>query len=436
LATFDARRPAPGALEARERFVAGARELYVEALRAGLLASAGYFAFPLVAGVAAGNYEPGLQFGLVLGGLWAGATLLRHVFYRKQFRPADNRFGLTPAKLIVWVWMLRGLLAPRFQVPFIVLYLVLVAGIGFDGLGGGMWEGKETFRAVGGGLVAAAAVQVWLFIRLLGKAKQSAGVRLLVLRVFGIDANASFTFGRLARFWRHFGPYFTIVDPVFWRHKNRVFSLGTLGFLVGMFVLTVVIASPLEPHVSDDVFFVAVFFAYCVCLAGYIFVNEVRMRREFVRDEKHLGSILARLARWPRALDQSFRPLAALCYDNTWKLTVAKFTDIADVVLMDLRGFSNERKGCEFEVDYLFDHVPAERIVFLVSNTADLGLTNLLIQERWRLLLRSSPNLGLVNPEVKVYVSQSQDEHDVQGILDLLMLAASGKRPFTRAAAS
>ena len=50
-----------------------------------------------------------------------------------------------------------------------------------------------------------------------------------------------------------------------------------------------------------------------------------------------------------------------MCYDNTWKIAVAEFVSVANVVLMDLRGYSTNRKGCDYEVDLLLDQMPIAR---------------------------------------------------------------------------
>ena len=109
-----------------------------------------------------------------------------------------------------------------------------------------------------------------------------------------------------------------------------------------------------------------------------------------------------------------------MCYDNTWKLAVATYTQLADAVLMDLRGFSEERKGCAYEVDFLFDNVAVEKVVFLIQpDTVDI--VTRLIEERWEYLKVKSPNLKTKDPVITVYIANRENSRDIQAILDLVL---------------
>lgn len=107
---------------------------------------------------------------------------------------------------------------------------------------------------------------------------------------------------------------------------------------------------------------------------------------------------------------------------------MSEFARRSDVVLMDLRGYSPQRKGCQREVDYLFDAVPLDRLLFLVDTATDDAAVRQLLFERWELLQESSPNLGLRAPVIRLYRSRDNDERDMQGILD--RLAEIGGEPY------
>jgi hypothetical protein len=96
---------------------------------------------------------------------------------------------------------------------------------------------------------------------------------------------------------------------------------------------------------------------------------------------------------------------------------------------MDLRGLSASNQGCADEVDFLFDTVPLDKIVFLVDAGTDQALVHRLLLERWQMLEAGSPNLKMPAPTVRLYVAHVQDPLDIQCILDLLMLAADGRAP-------
>ena len=94
--------------------------------------------------------------------------------------------------------------------------------------------------------------------------------------------------------------------------------------------------------------------------------------------------------------------------------------------MMDLRGFSDENKGCEYEVDFLFDNVTLSRIVF-VANDKSVDAVKKLIKERWEKLLNSSPNLNNKSPKALLYIASSENEKEIQGIIDILLLTSTQK---------
>jgi len=49
---------------------------------------------------------------------------------------------------------------------------------------------------------------------------------------------------------------------------------------------------------------------------------------------------------------------------------VVELMDRADAVLMDLRGLTPERGGCEFELKQLYERLPASRVVLAVDSEA------------------------------------------------------------------
>jgi hypothetical protein len=97
----------------------------------------------------------------------------------------------------------------------------------------------------------------------------------------------------------------------------------------------------------------------------------------------------------------------------------------ADAILMDLRGFTPERRGCAYEIGELIDRFPIERVLFLVHENADRESLYALIRERWAAMRESSPNCGARHPLLKVYSTHPrpkarQVRKDVARILGLL----------------
>ena len=97
------------------------------------------------------------------------------------------------------------------------------------------------------------------------------------------------------------------------------------------------------------------------------------LRDQFVSDQAHLERRLADLddARDP---DGRFRVNEFLCHDDTWQGTLESLLLRSEVVLMDLRGFSQANSGCLYELGKLAEHRRLERTLFVVDGTTDVEL--------------------------------------------------------------
>ncbi|MAW94517.1 MULTISPECIES: hypothetical protein [unclassified Leeuwenhoekiella] len=271
------------------------------------------------------------------------------------------------------------------------------------------------------GYLAALGVHIGLLKHLQAKLAKVPNLKLLVLRVFGINDTALFTFEGLLKFWKYFGSFFTVVDPSFIRSKFRQKS-ETIPVVVVSFFLLIIVEVELEAASFDTQFinyFVIIPLVVLACIA-LVRYNLKQVSKSFIKNQEHLDARLEKLKRVPRSFDHTYKSMPTMCYDNTWKLAVATYTQLADAVLMDLRGFSEERKGCAYEVDFLFDNVAVEKVVFLIQpDTVDI--VTRLIEERWEYLKVKSPNLKTKDPVITVYIANRENSRDIQAILDLVL---------------
>jgi hypothetical protein len=428
------------AVQVRETFVARSLGMLRRFVMLDVVAGAVYVALLATLGAVSPDED---QAELVLGFVIIGSVYpllagLRYLLYRRQFRPLDARFrrrGLLGAPMRGLVGGLRQVLSPRFQAVSAGLWVAFMAllglGLAFDD------AEPAPVRAVAGVLAAVALLQPVLVWRILRRLQREPGVCLLVLRVFGIDANASFTFGRLLAFWQHFGNHFTVLDPSIWRLRYPLMSWRTGVFMLGVAMVGLLALGIFVQYPQwEPVAFTATAPVLLGMLGLYALLSRLLLGREFIRNRAQLVQVLDRLAQRPRHLDLSFRQLEVMCHNNTWKIAVQEFARRSQVLLMDLRGFSSARKGCEYEVDFLLDAVPLPRVLFLVEAGGDHEAVRRLILDRWSFLSPSSPNLHDPDPVARIYVSSASDEADVQGILDLLMFATQQGQPPAVAAAA
>ncbi len=153
--------------------------------------------------------------------------------------------------------------------------------------------------------------------------------RLLVLRVFGFRSRSEALFDAIAQRWRF---------------------VGSVGIIAG----TDLVGRTIDP--GDLISFLG-----------------TRLKRQFVHSLADLSRKLGALdeARDP---DGRFRINEFFCFDDTWRETLRALLQRSDLILMDLRGFSAESRGCRFELEQIEANGLRTRTLFVVDDTTDTAL--------------------------------------------------------------
>jgi hypothetical protein len=112
------------------------------------------------------------------------------------------------------------------------------------------------------------------------------------------------------------------------------------------------------------------------------------------------------------------------CYDSVWKRACIRLVQDAAVVLMDLRGFTSESRGCVWELDHLVKHTPLRRILLLVDGNTDLVALKREAQAAWAHLPLDSPNTSDQEPELEFLIYDRHREADRQNLFKLVLMAA------------
>jgi len=124
------------------------------------------------------------------------------------------------------------------------------------------------------------------------------------------------------------------------------------------------------------------------------------------------------------APDGRFRVQELFCRDAAWKDALTALLDASDVVLMDLRSFSEKNSGCLFEIEQLAARVPLERVVLIADRdvpeggTTDLSLLRSTFAAAWG---RHSGAPG----RVRLVEVDRQDARDEARVLHALASAAA-----------
>jgi hypothetical protein len=125
--------------------------------------------------------------------------------------------------------------------------------------------------------------------------------------------------------------------------------------------------------------------------ADVLAVITGRANERIVKTEQDLEAVLAGFR---EDVDGELRYTlnSMQCSNATWQQALERLLAKADVVVMDLSGFSSERLGCKHELGKLVEKVGLDRVLLLVDDSTNLGLLEQVLEEAWERTSPDSPN--------------------------------------------
>jgi hypothetical protein len=126
-----------------------------------------------------------------------------------------------------------------------------------------------------------------------------------------------------------------------------------------------------------------------------------RLRSFYIRTSDDLDRRLARRDYGPDP-DGRYRVEEFFCREDTWQPTVTRLMAESHLVAMDLRGFTQDKKGCIFELGTLIDTVPLERVALLIDRTTDEPLLRRTLADLWRTMTPQSPNASTAPVRLRI----------------------------------
>ena len=214
-----------------------------------------------------------------------------------------------------------------------------------------------------------------------GAQKDAQAPKLLLLRVFSLGTRSERLFAGFTKLWLYLGSVRMIAGP----------DLAT---------------STVEPHEFLDF------------LAG-------RLQRRFITGADTLEQRI-RETEQRRDVDGRFRIADFFCHDDTWRMALRRLEKDSDVVLMDLRGFSQSNRGCVFEINELLQVTLLRHIVFVVDRTSDERFLAQVFADAWATVTKASPNWNDPAPRVRLY---RFDGHVGQNVPSLVAVVANMRYP-------
>ena len=81
-----------------------------------------------------------------------------------------------------------------------------------------------------------------------------------------------------------------------------------------------------------------------------------------------------------------------LCHGSYWKAAVDVLLERADLVALDLSGYTQKNAGTRYELQRVVDRVAVERVVFLADSRSKRKFLAAEVQQAWEQMAPSSPN--------------------------------------------
>ncbi len=199
--------------------------------------------------------------------------------------------------------------------------------------------------------------------------------KLLLLRVFSLGKKSEVLFDKIEMYWR---------------------QIGTINMIAGPDLATTTI----EPH------------EFLAFIGG-------KLSRSFIDSYKTFENRLSEVDLKPDP-DGRFRVNEFFCFDDTWKMVLEGFVSNSDVVLMDLRGFSQNNDGCKHEIREIINLKPVSKILFIIDDTTDNDFLEKLIKEYWNHMRNDSPNLESATGQLQLFKYTQSNDNDIRQIFRIL----------------
>jgi hypothetical protein len=207
-------------------------------------------------------------------------------------------------------------------------------------------------------------------------ARPSDSETLLLLRVFALGRRSEKFFATLRKHWQFVGSILMIAGPD-------------------------LVATTVEPHEFLD-------------------FMRGRVGRRFISDAKDVERRISAVDKVPDP-DGRYRIAEFFCHNDTWQMTMARLAASSNVVLMDLRSFSTNNRGCIYELGRLLDGIDLNRVVFLVDSSTDRSFLETTVQSLWWNLSVDSPNRAQSGRSVRLFSIATEGERELRSLVGVLL---------------
>lgn len=250
---------------------------------------------------------------------------------------------------------------------------------------------------------------------------------LVVLRVFGSKTNTQFLFNRIVHLWNYIGTSFTIMDPIYARSeftiirapKNFKLKVAQIASFVpgAVFVYYLPFHNALLNYLFVIISSIVIFMVLLYLIAHSFFIKDTGSLLEKIHKDSNFSKTWYGMG----------KQINLYCFDNIWKKALREMLGKANIVIMDLRGYSRDRKGCSFEMSYLVNNFDLDKTLFLMNRNTDRNYVLESLQREADRMRSDSPNAGKEDLRCTVYSCEKQNRKDTQQITQILCNKLGGQ---------
>lgn len=136
-----------------------------------------------------------------------------------------------------------------------------------------------------------------------------------------------------------------------------------------------------------------------------------RVDDSIVENEEELQSALSDFSKEPDG-QLRFQVNSMQCNNATWKEALLHLLNNADTIVFNLSDLTNENRGVAYELGKLLDHVPLQRIMFLINDSTDIKVLKEILTKAWQDRVPNSPNHGTSTPRFQMFHMGGLSERD------------------------
>lgn len=117
------------------------------------------------------------------------------------------------------------------------------------------------------------------------------------------------------------------------------------------------------------------------------------------------------------------------CRENTWKDVLVKLVSKSEIVIMDLRSFSERYKGCLYEIQQLVNYMPLNKCLFITDKETNIPFAKYAFEYCFYYLSVDSPNFKSDHSYVNFYELDNINRSTIGSLMNVICSVSDSIHP-------